>query len=263
MEKKKYRSIFISDLHLVAQGCEAERLANFLDNNWCENLVLVGDIIDGWRAKSSLLKLLGMRRNHFGIFCDKQQVRVIKKILSKISRHKVYYVLGNHDDFMEDYIDEVKEFGNLSIHKQLDFESISGKKFLILHGHQFDGVIKYHEYLAFFADYSYQFLISLSKVIQWFRTKIGFKNYWSISYVVKHKVKQGVEIVYNLEKSLVGYCKSKGYDGVICGHSHYPAMKEVDGVLYLNCGDWVDSCTAIVENFDGSMELIHWNGAAE
>lgn len=261
LEKKKYHSIFISDIHLIAQGCEGERLSDFLDNNWCENLFLVGDILDGWRSKSSILKLIGLRKNHFGVYCDRQQVRVIKKILSKISRHKVFYILGNHDDFMEEYIDEVKEFGNLSIHKQFVYTSISGKKFLIIHGHQFDGIIKYHEQLAFIADYSYQVLISLSKIIQWIRSKIGFKDYWSLSYLVKHKVKQGVEMIYNLEKALTGYCESKGLDGVICGHSHYPAIKKEGNVMYLNCGDWVDSCTAIVEDFDGNIELIRWNGS--
>ena len=260
---QKWRTIFISDLHLCANGCEAELLADFLDNNWCERLVLVGDIIDGWRAKSSILKLILLNRNKYGIFCDVHQVRSIKRLLSKITKTKVEYVLGNHDDFLEGYVDDVKEFGNLTLHRMYDYVSLNGKKYLVLHGHQFDGIIKYHECLAFLADYSYGFLLFISKMIQWFRNKFGLKGYWSLSYVIKHKVKQGIEIIYDFEKSMVNYCKAKKYNGVICGHTHFAADKEVDGIHYLNCGDWVDSCTAIVEDYDGNFKLLNWGERRE
>ena len=255
----KYKTLFISDTHLMANGCEAGLLADFLDNYWCDKLVLVGDIIDGWRAKSSFLKLFGIRRNKYGIFCNNEQVRAIKKLLSKITKTKVEYILGNHDDFLNDYVDILKEFGSLTLHKEYIHQGVDGKKYLVLHGHQFDGIIMYHESLAFLADYSYGFLLFLSKIIQWFRNKFGIKGYWSLSYVIKHKVKQGIDIIYGFEKTILNYTKSRGFNGVICGHTHFAENKEEDCIKYMNCGDWVDSFTAIGEKYDGTFELIKWD----
>lgn len=254
----KYKTIFISDTHLIANGCEANLLADFLDETWCEKLILVGDIIDGWRAKSSFLKLVGLNRNRYGIFCNNEQVRAIKKLLSKITKCKVEYIIGNHDDFLIEYLDILKEFGSLDLYEEYIHETTNGKKYLVIHGHQFDGIIMYHEWLAFLADYSYGFLLFLSKIIQWFRNKFGLKGYWSLSYVIKHKVKIGIEIIYNFESTLINYCKKKGYDGVICGHTHFPCDKFIDGIRYLNCGDWVDSCTAIVEDNFGNLKLFKY-----
>lgn len=254
-----YKRIFLSDSHFIANGCQGDMLADFLDNNWCDELYLVGDIIDGWRASSSIPKALGLYKNSYDVFCDKGQIRAIKKLLSKISRiDKVHYIIGNHDDFMKDLVGEDYGLGSLSINNQYELTAINGKKYLILHGHQFDGIIRYHKWLAFLADYSYSFLIYLSNFILKVRSFCGFKSYWSLSYTIKHKVKQGVNAVYQFEETVIDYCKKEGYDGVICGHTHYPVIKNVEGIVYLNTGDWVDSCTAIVETHDGDFELIKW-----
>lgn len=253
-----YKTIFISDLHLLSIGCNSELLIDFLDNNWCDRIVLVGDILDGWRARSSLIKLFGLNKHRYGMFCDTNQVRVLKKLLSKLSKVRTDYIIGNHDDFLEEFKDDIKEFGNLYISKELEYITTDGKKFIVFHGDQFDGITRYHTWLSFLADYAYNILIALNKWIHKFRMMIGYKSYWSLSYIVKHKVKQGVEAMMNYKSAITHYCKMKKYDGVICGHSHFAEDKEIDGVRFLNCGDWVDSCSAVVETNEGELKLIYW-----
>jgi len=260
--KNKYHSIFISDVHFLSNGCQSKYLADFLDNNWCDNLFLIGDIIDGWRAKSSLFRAIGLKKNSYGIFCDTHQIRAMKKIMSKMSVSNVSYIIGNHDDFLEEHLIDHK-FGNLKLCTTAEYTSINGQKFLLLHGHQFDNVVKYHKYISFIADYSYRFILALSKIILFVRRKLHINGYWSLSQVIKRKVKESIDIIYKFENSIMEYCRNAGYDGVICGHTHFPVIKSNNGTIYMNSGDWIDSCTALVENYDGTFELVYWRDLIE
>jgi len=253
-----YKTIFISDLHLLSTGCNSELLIDFLDNNKCDRFILVGDVLDGWRARSSLTRLIGIGRHKYGVFLDSTQVRVLKKILSKIATIRTDYIIGNHDDFLDTFQDDIKRFGNLHISRELTYTTVKGKKFIVFHGDKFDGITRYHEWLAFLADYSYNMIIYISHWIQTIRKWIGYKSYWSLSYIVKHKVKQGVEAIMNYKESIIQYCKINRYDGAICGHSHFAEQTKIDGIEYYNCGDWVDSCTAVVETHEGELKLIYW-----
>ena len=242
----KYKTIFVSDVHLGTKDCKAELLNNFLKNNTCEKLYLVGDIIDGWKVQKNKLR---WKQSHSN---------VLRRILGFSKRGtQVIYVAGNHDEFLRTFIPYGISLGNVTICNHIEHVGVDGKHYLVVHGDMFDGITRLHKWLSFLGDSAYDFVLNLNSKYNWLRHKMGF-GYWSLSQYLKHKVKKAVDFMFQFEKNLAAYCKRKGYDGVICGHIHNAEIKQIDGVTYMNDGDWVESCTALVEHFDGRWEIIHW-----
>ena len=238
----KYRTVFISDTHLGTRGCKSIELLAFLKEVKCEYLFLVGDIIDGWRLKSSF-------------YWHESHNEIIKDILKKSKKGtKVTWVLGNHDDFLRPYIEHFDEFGNINIVNETEHR-MGDKNFWVVHGDDFDGITRYHKWVAVLGDYGYTILLWANRHFNKFRAFFNL-GYWSLSAYLKHKVKSAVNFIFEFESALVHETKKKGYDGVVCGHIHHPEIREVDGILYCNDGDWVESCSAIVEK-DGNLEIIY------
>jgi UDP-2,3-diacylglucosamine pyrophosphatase LpxH len=243
---KTYRSIFISDVHLGSKDCKAGHLNNFLKHNTCESLYLVGDIIDAWKIKENKWR---WKQSH---------TNVVRNVLNHAKRGtKVVYVLGNHDEFLRPYLHYGLGFGMLEITNQSEHIGADGKRYLITHGDLFDGITRLAPWLSILGDKAYDFVLALNSRFNWFRHRLGF-GYWSLSLYLKQRVKRAIDFIFHFEKNLAGYCKKKGYDGVICGHIHKAEIKEIDGVVYMNDGDWVESCTALVEHHDGRWEIISW-----
>ncbi|MGB0681816.1 MAG: UDP-2,3-diacylglucosamine diphosphatase [Magnetovibrionaceae bacterium] len=242
-QKYKYRSIWISDIHLGTRGCKAEMLLDFLKNTESEYLYLVGDIIDGWRLKRYWM----WRQSHND---------VVQKLLRKARKGtRVTYIPGNHDEMFRDF--SKHRFGHVAVLNEAHHTTADGRRFLILHGDQFDGVVKYAKWLAFVGDTAYTFALQLNTGVNIVRRKMGFR-YWSLSAFLKHKVKNAVEFISHFENAVCGEARRRGVDGVICGHIHTAEIRDIDGILYCNDGDWVESCTALVEHQDGKLEIIHW-----
>lgn len=241
----QYRTIWISDIHLGTRGCKADFLIDFLKNNDCKTLYLVGDIIDGWRMKR-------------GIFWPQDHTNVIRRILTKSKRGtKVIWIAGNHDEFLREFIDWNLQFGNIEIYDEYEHQTVDGKVFWVVHGDYFDIVTRYARWLAFLGDIAYHLLIELNTWLNQLRHMCGF-GYWSLSAYLKYKTKQAVNFIGDFEKIVAHECKRRGNDGVICGHIHHAEIREIDGILYCNDGDWVESCTALVEHYDGRFEIVEW-----
>jgi UDP-2,3-diacylglucosamine pyrophosphatase LpxH len=242
----KYRSIFISDIHLGTKSCKAEALINFLQKNSCDTLYLVGDIIDGWR----------IQQNKW--YWKQSHTNVIRNIL-KYSKHNtnVIYIAGNHDEFLRPLISYNVNFGKIQLVNQYDHIGIDGKKYLVIHGDLFDGITRLAPWISFFGDKAYDLILSLNNKFNWIRRKLGF-GYWSLSKYLKHKVKKAVDFIFQFEQNLASYCKKRGYDGVICGHIHHAEIKNIDDIKYMNTGDWVESLTALVEDYDGTWHILNW-----
>jgi UDP-2,3-diacylglucosamine pyrophosphatase LpxH len=239
----RYRSIFISDLHLGTRGCKAEFLLDFLKHAEADNIYLVGDIIDCWRLK----KAWTWTQAHND---------VVQKLLRKARKGtRVIYVPGNHDEPLRDY--DGMAFGGVTMHNEIVHQTADGRKFLVVHGDAFDGVIKYARWLAHLGDTAYVFVLALNHWYNHIRQRLGLQ-YWSLSAYLKTQVKDAVKFVSDFESAMAAEAKRHGYDGVICGHIHKAEMRMIDGVLYCNDGDWVESCTALVEHFDGRLEIIEW-----
>jgi UDP-2,3-diacylglucosamine pyrophosphatase LpxH len=241
-----YKSIFISDVHLGTRDCKAELLNNFLKHNKCETLYLVGDILDVWR----------IQQNRW--YWKQSHTNVVRRILG-FAKHgtRVVYVAGNHDEFLRPLMPYNIGFGNVEIVNQCDHLGIDGKKYLVIHGDLFDGITGIAPWLAVLGDRAYDFVLSINNKFNWWRHRFGF-GYWSLSQFLKGKVKQAVDFIFQFEKNLISYAKKRGYDGVICGHIHKAEIKEIENTSYMNDGDWVESCTALVERMEGEWEIIHW-----
>jgi UDP-2,3-diacylglucosamine pyrophosphatase LpxH len=241
--KKHYKTIVISDVHLGASGSKTKQLVRFLKQNTCELLILNGDIIDGWQLQRSGK----WKRKH---------TRFFKIILKMIDRYKtkVIYIRGNHDDFLDQILP--LRIGNLSICREYIYES-AGKRFYITHGDIFDSITTKLKFVAKLGDIGYNLLLWLNKRYNQYRAKKGLP-YFSLSQKIKAKVKTAVSHIDDFEKELANFARLKNCDGVICGHIHQPAMKEIEGILYYNSGDWVESLTALTEDFNGNWELVHY-----
>ncbi|MAJ57479.1 MAG: UDP-2,3-diacylglucosamine hydrolase [Candidatus Pelagibacter sp.] len=239
----QYKSIWISDIHLGTKGCQADMVLEFIKYTRSENLYLVGDIVDGWALKKNW-------------YWPQQHNDVIQKILRK-ARHgtRVFYLAGNHDEILRKFIPI--NLGNVEILNQLIHEGINGKKYWVVHGDQFDGIIRYAKWLSVLGSFAYETLISFNRYLNYFRRRLG-KEYWSLSKYLKHKVKNAVQFISEFETMVVETAKKQKADGVICGHIHNPTIEEIKNIEYKNCGDWVESCTALVEHFDGKFELVNW-----
>jgi len=239
------RSIFLSDIHLGTRACQAERLLAFLREYDSQHLFLVGDIIDFWAMKSR------------GVYWSEAQNTVVQKILKR-ARHdvEVVFIPGNHDEAAREHLGT--SFGNIRVERDVLHAAADGRRYLVVHGDEFDQVTRYHKWLALLGDSAYSVLVHLNGWLSWLRRTLGIAGYWSLAGYAKRKVKGAVSFIWDFEESLLRHARSRGADGVICGHIHAAALRESEGVTYINCGDWVDSCTAAVEHADGRMELVHW-----
>ena len=245
--KPDYKTIFISDVHLGTRDCKADNLHNFLKHNKCETLYLVGDIIDGWRVQQNKW------------FWNQSHSNVVQKILKLGKRGtRVIYVAGNHDEFLRPLIPFGIGFGEIEIVNQIEHIGIDNNRYLVIHGDIFDGISAIAPWLSVIGDKGYDLILILNNKFNWVRRKLGF-GYWSLSAYIKSKVKSAVSFVFEFETNIIEYCRKRGFDGIICGHIHQSEIKEIDGLMYMNDGDWVESMTALVENYDGSWEIITWS----
>ncbi|MDD5360105.1 MAG: UDP-2,3-diacylglucosamine diphosphatase [Sulfurovaceae bacterium] len=241
----QYKSIFISDIHLGTRFAKAEEFLNFLKYTDSENLFFVGDIIDGWAIKRKM--------RWFQSHSD-----VIQKVLKKSRKGtQVYFITGNHDEFLRPFA-PLFLGDNIHIVNEASYTGTNGKKYLVTHGDFFDSITMTHRWLALAGDIGYDFALYLNHIFNKFRNVLGIKKYWSFSKYIKDNVKSSVSFINNFEEILASHAKHKKYDGVICGHIHKPEFKEINNVLYYNCGDWVENCSAVVEHFDGRFEIIRW-----
>ncbi len=234
----KVRTIFISDVHLGTVACQHERLLEFLKAHQPDKLVLIGDIIDGWRLRKRW-------------YWPDGHNRVIQQILKMSRSCQVVYVTGNHDEFLRPYVP--LQVGSI----QIVNEYLHDGDTLVVHGDLYDGVTKYHRWLAVLGDTGYVILLKLNGLTDWMRKRFGL-GYWSLSAAVKHRVKRAVDFIWQFESNLANECRSRGYRRVVCGHIHHAEIKDIDGVQYCNSGDWVESCTAIVETRQGTYTVVRW-----
>jgi UDP-2,3-diacylglucosamine pyrophosphatase LpxH len=238
-----FRAVFISDVHLGTRGCQAELLLDFIKHMECDTLYLVGDIIDGWKLKS-------------GWHWPQAHNDVVQKIL-RLARKgvNVIYVPGNHDEIARDYCGV--HFGGVIIARDAIHETADGRRFLVTHGDEFDGVVQHAKWLAFLGDWSYRTVLTLNTWFNLIRRRLGF-GYWSLSAYLKVKVKNALQFIESFETAVAEEARRRGVDGVICGHIHKAEMRDIQGITYVNDGDWVESCTALVEHLDGRLEILEW-----
>jgi len=238
------RSIFLSDIHLGTRACQAEPLLDFLREYAAEQTFLIGDIVDFW----------AMSR---GIHWSAAQNTVVQKLLRR-ARHgeRIIYIPGNHDEALRDYGGTV--FGDIEVAAEWLHETAAGRRLLLIHGDQFDQVTRHHRWVAVLGDRAYDLLVGLNGLFSWLRRKLGIAGYWSLAGYAKRKVKTALNFIFDFEHAAIRHARERGLDGVVCGHIHWAAIREIDGLAYINCGDWVDSCTAIVEHLDGRLELVAW-----
>ena len=241
--ERQYRTVFISDVHLGTRGCQAELLLDFIRHMECETLYLVGDIIDGWKLKS-------------GWYWPQAHNDVLQKIL-RLARKgvRVVYIPGNHDEMARGFFGV--HFGGVVVARDAIHETADGRSFLVTHGDEFDGIVSQARWLALLGDWAYRTALALNTWFNLARRRLGF-GYWSLSAYLKGKVKNAVAFIDAYEHAVADEARRRGVDGVICGHIHKAEMREIDGVAYINDGDWVESCTALVEHPDGRLEIIDW-----
>jgi hypothetical protein len=243
----RYKTICISDLHLGSKDCKSLLLLDFLKHNQAENLFLIGDIIDGWKIQQKKWRW------------DQTHTNVVRKILSHAKKGtKVHYIVGNHDEFLRATLGLDLSFGLIKIHNRYEYTALNGRRYLLIHGDMFDGILNYHRWISYLGDYLYEMILGLNTQFNWIRRKFGF-GYWSLSKYLKLAVKTAVGHIVSYEKNMAEYCRRKGYDGIICGHIHHAEIKQIDGVEYMNDGDFVESCTALVEDFNGNWRIIEWS----
>jgi len=240
-----YRAVFISDTHLGTRGCRTEFLADFLRRISCEHLFLVGDIIDGWRLRRSW-------------YWDSHHDEVLRLILNHArAGAEVTYVPGNHDEMFRAWLSPEFEVSGIRLRHETTHITATGKNLLVMHGDEFDSVVRYMRFLALLGDHAYTIALTCNRWFNAVRRRLGYP-YWSLSAWLKRQVKGAVKAIDRFELALATEARRRGFDGVVCGHIHHAEMREVNGVLYLNDGDWVESCTALVEHHDGRLELIDW-----
>lgn len=239
----RVRTVWISDLHLGTPGCQARALLDFLREVECEQLFLVGDIVDGWQLRRSW-------------YWPQAHNDVVQKLLRKARKGtRVIYVPGNHDEFARKYLQH--SFGGIEVAPEWIHETADGRKFWITHGDLFDGVIQHAKWLAYVGDSLYEFTLKLNRHLNSLRARLGLP-YWSLSKYLKLKVKRAVSFISEFEEALAREARKRGVHGVICGHIHHAELRDIDGITYANDGDWVESLTALVEHADGHLEILDW-----
>jgi len=237
------RTVWISDLHLGTPGCQADALLDFLRSVECETLFLVGDIIDGWQLRRSW-------------FWPQTHNDVVQKLLRKARKGtKVIFVPGNHDEFARKYLGH--NFGGVDVVEEHIHHLADGRTLWVTHGDYFDGVVQCARWLAYLGDSAYEFTLRMNRHLNSMRARIGLP-YWSLSRYLKLKVKRAVSYLGDFEAAVAREAHARGVDGVVCGHIHHAEMRSIDGILYCNDGDWVESLTALVEHGDGRLEIIDW-----
>ena len=236
----RHRTAWISDVHLGTKGSQADALLEFLRDHEFETLYVVGDLIDVWQ----------LRR---GIYWPQEHNDVIQKILRKARKGtRVIYIPGNHDEFIAGFFGS---YGGITIQQRAIHTTAAGKRLLVIHGHELDTVVQNIKWLAYIGDAGYQFLLRLNGPINFLRRLFGF-GYWSLSAYAKKSIKNAVSFIGKFEEAIVRYSKEDSVDGVICGHIHSPVIRTINGVGYYNSGDWVESCSALVEDFTGRISLL-------
>jgi len=244
----RLRSVFISDVHLGFKGCNASFLLDFLRRVECRQIYLVGDIIDLWSLSRSF---------HWPQAHDD----VIRTLLGK-ARHgtRIIYVPGNHDRPLRDHDGLV--LGNVEIRREAIHETADGRRFLVLHGDEFDGIVRASPLLESLGSTAYALVLTLNRHVNVVRQRLGYP-YWSVSAFLKHKVRNAVKYIANYERALAAEARRRDVHGVICGHIHRAGISDIDGIEYCNDGDWVESCTALVEDFQGRLSLLRWTESPE
>src|ERR1700749_2380806 len=239
----QYRTIWISDIHLGTRGCKADFLIDFLRYNDADTIYLVGDIIDGWRLKRSW-------------YWPQTHNDVIQKVLRKVRKGtRVIYVPGNHDEWLRDYT--LLQFGGVEVANEVIHVTADGRRLLVLHGDVFDAIVRHARWLAMLGDHAYTAVLCLNRYFNIMRRRLGYQ-YWSLSAYLKHRVKNAMQYIGSFADAVATEATRRGVDGVVCGHIHHAEIRQMNGVLYCNDGDWVESCTALVEHRDGRLELIDW-----
>jgi len=242
--KSRYRAVWISDLHLGTPGCQADALLDFLKHVECDHLFLVGDIIDGWQLRRSW-------------YWPQAHNDVVQKLLRKARKGtRVIFIPGNHDEFARRYVGH--NFGGIDVAEEWIHETADGRKLWVMHGDLFDGVIQCAKWLAHVGDTLYEFTLKLNRYLNTMRARLGLP-YWSLSKYLKLKVKRAVSYVGDFENAVAREARKRGVNGVVCGHIHHAEMRDIDGILYANDGDWVESLTALVEHADGRLEILDWS----
>lgn len=238
-----YRSIWISDVHLGLRGCQADYLLDFLESTQCKRLYLVGDILDLWAMRSK-------------VFWPQAHNNVVRAILGKARNGtEVIFLPGNHDETFRAHLGT--DFGKIAVRDQVIHETADKRRFLVLHGDQFDGALHKAPLAAKLGGWLYDLLLIISHRHNQLRRRLGL-NYWSLAAFLKQRLGRAMRYIDKFERMAAGEGRKQGVDGVICGHIHKAASKDIDGIAYRNCGDWVESCTALVEQHDGKIELLHW-----
>jgi UDP-2,3-diacylglucosamine pyrophosphatase LpxH len=238
-----YRSIFISDLHLGTRGCRSDFLLDFLRRVDCRHLYLVGDVVDGWRLRRSW-------------YWDETHDEILRVILAKArAGTQVTYIPGNHDELFRAWMP--MELAGVRLRQDAEHVTADGRRLLVMHGDEFDSVVRYARFLAVLGDWAYTTALVMNRWFNAARRRLGYP-YWSLSAWLKRQVKEAVKAIDRFETALAAEARRRGCDGVVCGHIHHAAIREVDGIAYMNDGDWVESCTALVEHADGRLELVDW-----
>jgi UDP-2,3-diacylglucosamine pyrophosphatase LpxH len=242
----RYRTIWISDVHLGTRGCKADFLLDFLRVHDAKTIYLVGDIIDAWRLKKSW-------------YWPQAHNDVVQKMLRKVRKGtRVIYIPGNHDEMLRDYT--LLQFGGVEVVQEAEHVTADGRRLLVLHGDFFDAVVKHARWMAMLGDSAYTAALTLNRYFNTVRRRLGYP-YWSLSQYLKLKVKNAVQYIGSFADAVCDEARRRGFDGVVCGHIHHAEISERGGMLYCNDGDWVESCTALVEHFDGRLEIIDWIAA--
>ena len=241
--RQRYRTIWISDVHLGTKGCNANLLIDFLDNTDSDTMYLVGDIIDGWRLRKK-------------VYWPPEHNDIVWRILKRAKRGtRIVYIPGNHDEMIRPF--SGMNFGGVEILRAAFHDTADGRRLLVLHGDEFDTIMLAHRWLAFVGDALYHVMMGLNIWVNRVRRAFDLP-YWSLSKMAKHKVKNAVEFISRYEEVVTRAAAERGVDGVVCGHIHTAEIRTFDGIEYYNDGDWVEGCNALVEHFDGRMELLHW-----
>jgi UDP-2,3-diacylglucosamine pyrophosphatase LpxH len=243
----RMRAVWISDLHLGTPGCQADALLDFLRSVECESLYLVGDIIDGWQLRRSW-------------YWPQAHNDVVQKLLRKARKGtRVVFVPGNHDEFARKYLGH--DFGGIEVVEDCIHTTADGRRLWVTHGDYFDAVIQCAKWLAYLGDSAYEFTLKLNRHLNSLRARLGLP-YWSLSKYLKLKVKRAVSFIGDFEQAVARETRRRGVQGVVCGHIHHAELRDIDGILYANDGDWVESLTALVEHADGRLEILDWSEAS-
>lgn len=243
MAEARYRAIFISDVHLGTRGCQAGLLVDFLRHHSAETIYLVGDIVDGWQLKR-------------GWFWPQTHNDVVQKLLRAVRKGtRIIYLPGNHDEFLRGYFGT--HFGGIEVTDEIVHQGADGRRYLVLHGDRFDVVVMNARWLAHLGDWAYDAAIAWNRRVNAVRRRLGL-GYWSLSAWAKLKVKRAVSYIGAYESVLAGEARRHKVDGVICGHIHHAVIRDIGGLAYMNCGDWVESCTALAEDGEGRFAILRW-----